>query len=552
MDYHSVLCDEPTVFILSAVDFDIRTLTSYHLLKAGAPFDFTVNLNLLDKSAPSIALKQWQIGALFGLATTFAMFTANFLTVFTSSLFATTSISRAVPSQISTVNSFLTSDPKVFNNTDGYISALAVLEANLSYPAFTYQNLAIPGLALSPDFIIGSDATANPSLVSNAVVLAFRTGLTCKLYNSSRFVIRLFSDSQDGVTPYEISIGIRGLTYNLNDKGEEDDIFWLPPNYFLQTEGPFGLVNKDPISSYQYLYIWGNIDSRSSTNFTFASGMTCNDTLEAVDIKANFLGASLDIDASKPPVPIEATTRSIIPSTFDIELLESGGSSDILGIFGPGGEVYQLLPPIQGPSDNLDHFFSILTTSRYAQPLSALRDPARHKEIADAIKFQHSIIAAAMLNTQSRVPFNNTNVTIHPSGNDINIYNAIVTYPIAETRVVQDATSTRILQTLLATVLILFIVSWVFMPNTALLPNHPTSVASAVALLIGGNIFSLLPLNSVSMSDKELKTYFLSLGFDKFQMGWGIVQRGNEDGQRERLMVCAVSSNESDLINSNL
>ncbi len=70
-----------------AVDFDVRALTAYNFLKAGAPFDLTVNLNLLDKSAPRIAFEEWRIGAFSGLATAFAMFAANLLTVFTSSLF---------------------------------------------------------------------------------------------------------------------------------------------------------------------------------------------------------------------------------------------------------------------------------------------------------------------------------------------------------------------------------------------------------------------------------------------------------------------------------
>ncbi|KAI0910107.1 hypothetical protein F4823DRAFT_591726 [Ustulina deusta] len=120
--------------------------------------------------------------------------------------------------------------------------------------------------------------------------------------------------------------------------------------------------------------------------------MTCNDTLEAVDIEATFVGASLDIDTFKPPVHIESTARSVSPSQTDLNI-----TGDEFG----GGDLYSWLPSIAGPPNNLDAFFSILTTSRYAQPLSALGDPARREDVANAIKLQHGIITVAMLSTRT-------------------------------------------------------------------------------------------------------------------------------------------------------
>ncbi|KAI0104844.1 hypothetical protein GGR51DRAFT_560842 [Nemania sp. FL0031] len=525
----------------SAVDFDVRALTAYNFLEAGAPFDLTVNLNLLDSSGPRVALKEWQIGAFSGLATTVAMFAANFLTVFTSSLFITASIPRNASSQLSTVNSFSRSDPRIFNNSDGFILPSLVLETNLSYPAFTYENLAIPGLALSLDFMTGSESGVGnwhgSSLVSNVVTSAFRTGISCELYDSSHFDIRFTPHDRGHGT---LGIKIQDIFNPLNDVPSNDELFFTDIGPPAQQKGFFGLAGTpSPGLTTQYIYVWGNFDLTTSASSTFASGMSCNDTIEAVDVEVTFVGTSLDIDPSKHPVPIESTARRITPSESDLDNL-----SEVLAEI---GDQYLHLPPIKGPSNNLDTFFSILTTSRYAQPLSALGDPTRREDVIDAIKFQHSIITAAMLSTQSRIPFNNTNATIHPSGNDPNAYNVTVTDPIGSTRVVQDATSTRILEVLLAAMLILSIISWALMPHTTLLPKPSTSIASTVALLIGGNIFACLPPNGVSMNDEELKSHFLSLGFDKFRMGWGIVKGENEGEERERLMVCAVLSEEDSM-----
>ncbi|KAI0966897.1 hypothetical protein F4678DRAFT_483533 [Xylaria arbuscula] len=527
----------------SAVDFDLRALTSYHLLKAGAPFDHTVNLNLLDKSAPRIALNQWKIRAFFGLASTVAMFAASLFTIFTSSLFVAESIPQSSLSHLFTVDSFRESNPAIISNKDGYTSALLVLEASVPYPAFTYQNLVIPRLTLSPDSKIRSKdqdkELHTPTFVYTASVPAFRTNLTCELYDSSRFIIEAdYGDDywENRTTPLGATISIRGVSGSFH------------VDYLFTNIGVFGFVTAYSISSWQYLYVWGNINPKLPTNLTFAAGMACNDTIEVIDIEATFVGASLNIDTTKPPMPIESTARKLIQNDSDRAGYGTGN---------PGQDyypnIYSDVPAFVGshPSLNIDGFFDIVTSSRYAQPHSALGDPARREDIIHSIELHHGIITAALL-VQSRVPLNNTNATIHLSGNDADVYNTTATDPNGVIRVIQQGTSTRILESLLLITLVLSIISWALMPNTALLPKPPTSLASAVALLVGGNIFACLPPNAASMSSEELKSHFLGLGFDKFKIGWAIVTSKKEGEQRERFMVYAVSSKASQLMGSNL
>lgn len=87
-------------------------------------------------------------------------------------------------------------------------------------------------------------------------------------------------------------------------------------------------------------------------------------------------------------------------------------------------------------------------------------------------------------------------------------------------RVVQDAVSTRVLEALLLVTLILLGVGWVWLPKTNVLPKRsPTTIASAVALLAGGNLEEWVhEIDSDVTRDRggPGKT-------KKFWMGWGNV-----------------------------
>ncbi|KAI1169433.1 hypothetical protein F4777DRAFT_276142 [Nemania sp. FL0916] len=490
-----------------AVDFDLRALTGYHLLSTGAPFDHTVNLNLLDKSAPRIALNQWGIRAYFGLASTIAMMTASLFTIFTSSLFVAQSIPKSSSSHLLTSDSFRESDPGITSNEDGYTSALLVLEANLSYPAFTYQNLVIPRLTLSPESKMGSEGqdkeSYTPTLVYTVNVPAFRTNLTCDLYDSSRFVVannyEKDSNGKNKPNPFNAFVSIQGV--------HPDNFLLL--DYNQQSIGGFGSVREYSTSSWQYLYAWGSFDTKLPTNFTFAAGMTCNDTIEVVDIEATFMGTNLDIDTTKPPVPIESTARKLLQNNVDHDSYETNPPSQDLYY----KNIYEYLPSFSSSRSSpltMDSFFNLVTSSRYAQPQSALGDLAKREDMVRSIKLHHSIITASLL-AHSRDSFNNTNATIHQRDNGVHVYNATATDPNGVISVVQQGTATRILKSLLAVTLVLSITSWALMPNTA------------------------------SMSSEELKSHYFGVGFDQFRIGWGITTSNKEGQPRERFLAYVVS-----------
>jgi hypothetical protein len=176
-------------------------------------------------------------------------------------------------------------------------------------------------------------------------------------------------------------------------------------------------------------------------------------------------------------------------------------------------------------------FTILLMTSTYNNlTASDLENPDLLPAIAAAIKQQDGIIIAQNTvygNADSVHPANATNVTL-PAGvtgkTDADfIYAGNITVPQGRGLcVAQDATSTHILTGLLGAVLLLFIISWVWMPHTAVLPQKiPLNIASMAALIAGGNLLDYLPPNADRCSDEELKRALASRGDTNVWLGWG-------------------------------
>ncbi|KAK5630104.1 hypothetical protein RRF57_005819 [Xylaria bambusicola] len=151
----------------------------------------------------------------------------------------------------------------------------------------------------------------------------------------------------------------------------------------------------------------------------------------------------------------------------------------------------------------LDSFFYTLTASRYAVPISALADRARAAEVIDAIIFHHNVIVAQLFGTHSRIKADQPDPKY--GSKDLGVFERTGQGSLNDTysatiignpnnlpaRVRRSGTATRVIQALLGTTLVLSIVGWYFGPRQGILPRSPTSIASVLAMLVDGNIFSL-------------------------------------------------------------
>ena len=194
----------------------------------------------------------------------------------------------------------------------------------------------------------------------------------------------------------------------------------------------------------------------------------------------------------------------------------------------------KLAEPYTGyPTDLLDNFFSTLTTSRWAVPRSSLGDPSQDAVVAEAIRFQHGIIAAQLL-AGNRKPAELSSATLAdpaPGQNEGGLqFTATVTSASGRRRVMQDEVSTRVLQGLVGAVLMLLIAGWAFSRSVKygglLGGKSPTALATRMALLAGGNVLDLMPDGGEWMGEADVRRV---LGGRRFWLGWGEGEDGGEE-----------------------
>lgn len=466
--------------MLSSMDFSIRSLAPYTSLRDVVTGKVFKSLDFLDMSVPSAMFKEAKLRNIGALATTTMLLVASFFTIFSGSLFQSVYFSSTNTAILRTNDSF--GSP----NFDFDVTPALILLGNLSYPSFTYEDLAFPQFV--PETALTANEFSNTSLLSiRAVVPALRSRLLCRMYNTTGVQIEETFDSIGGSIDIVDDNG--ALNHSIYVTNPSDVSYW---SWELQP------VFKENVIA------WGKIDRSAKSKVGHIGAMACNQSTEVVDVETTFIGTDLAIDVDNPPRVVPNTERaSSMPVDWRINIPTS-------------------LPNITHPV-GLSDFFALLTQSRWAVPLSML-DSDNDDAVADAIKFQWGIFFAQALN-KGRIPATEANATLIPEQalageNDAGrTFEATVVDKAGRQRVVQDAVSTRVLEALLLATLILLGVGWLWLPKTDVLPKRsPTTIASAVALLAGGNMREWLGEDggiSSSLGGRWDKT--------KFWLGWGNV-----------------------------
>lgn len=395
------------------------------------------------------------------------------------------------------------------NVSQSLFTSALISHGNLSYPKSTYEDLVFPQLLPVP--LDSGDSMSNLSALSiRTQIPALRARLTCRMYEPSRIHTETFTDTDGRVV---------WLTFGSDPHEFEPDADFdisidtgFNASYFGFTNSIGDLIYK---LSDDHFYTWGRFDFSVDPPLKHVAAASCNETVEAVDVAVEFAGADLQIDPQRPPSPIEATARHSTVSSSWLQL-------------------YRDIPHMKNSRDTFQPFFYMLTTSRFAIALEALSDPARDEEVMTALRFQHGILAAQALHA-NRVPPANVSAVdavladaegmVTATGQDVDAqskytYRATVTDAVGRRRVVQDPVSTRVLEALLLAAAVLLLVGWATLPRTNVLPNRsPTTIASAVALLAGGDLLERLP-EDAEWRGKEGVRAALGKG-TRLWLGWG-------------------------------
>jgi hypothetical protein len=515
----------------SSMDFRIRALAPYATLKHTVSPHVFATLDFLDMSLPRTIIKEIQLANFGACAATLVFLVASLFTTFTSSLFQALSIPTSTAVMLQANQSFLLQPPLLeglsIDDSPNVLSSL-ILTSNLSYPKWTFQDLAFAQYV--PTVSLLSTPGFNASTASVAAVLpAIRGKLDCRAYDSTQL-------TYNHTRNYEFFYGTYQNPLGISIKGEECEITtdsslekyerlkynlllstYGNATYFARGDGTSGATDTQGCSD--LLYAWGNLDWEADNAVQHIAAMGCNMSYEMVDVDVTLSGTTLDLDIQNPPEPREDTVR---PSIME---------KSSVGLSG----LYYGLAWVEIGTELLDEFFGMLVSSPWALPLNDLGNASADDAVREAIKFQHDIILTQNLG-MNRVPLNCTgsydcrNSTLGDSDADArHMYNATATDSLGRRRVVQDPVSTRILEALLGTTLLLLIVSWILMSNTAILPSSPTTISSVAALVAGGNILSKLPSSAAWMSPEDITASFPP--GTRIWLGWGHVP--DETGQNE-------------------
>ncbi|KAL7620864.1 hypothetical protein AAE478_009862 [Parahypoxylon ruwenzoriense] len=521
----------------SSLDFQTRLLAPYHSLTHTAPINSSLNLNLLRPFIPQVIYQQFCNRSFGALATSMAALISSIFAISVGPLYQLRVFPVSSSVELRTTSTFSTGSDAGLDA--GVVSSL-ILESNLSYTPLVYENLVFPEFSLEGYTTFNaSQASRNSSTIINVTVPALRPQLSCRLYQDSDITTSLFHNKTippDGIGGREAD----GIAINVPGEACRErfvpGILELVPNSTatftasLPTEGFFGTASNTKghaASGCSYfVYTWGKFSSFTDPPSIWASALGCNVTVEAIDVLASFVGPQLQLDLSHPPQPIESTSKIISVNTNSSSIYSMSGIKPFI--------LYSTLASLPPHSNDtiFDSFFEQLVTSRYGIPISAIGDPSQVEAVKDSIIFQHGVIAAQDYSTNYRVNveassngINGSSKTFFPSlsntsVNDTGVYSGTASDPYGRRRVVQDPTSTRVIEALLLGTLMLSLLSWGLSPRKAVLPRSPASIASVLAFLAGGDILEHMYKDGHSQWEK-LEDVISAFPEDcKFWIGW--------------------------------
>ncbi|KAI1206006.1 uncharacterized protein F4807DRAFT_453631 [Annulohypoxylon truncatum] len=475
-------------------DSELRSLAPFALLSSSAvTYSEGLTLSFVDQTAARtllISLKKRNLVVIFS---TSIVLLCSLLPIFTANLFTVQMRSVSKPVTLQQVE-WLT--PKEFELEMSNIPDL-ILNLNLSYPSWTFEDLVIPRYQLAEPV---SRKYLQPNSTVTSRLRAARAVLDCN-----------HTTSIDDVT---IDIWGKKTTYH------PSGLIICP---ISDTGGPFGIDalslpwlcdrSTDMEGWPSFIYAWGQCQGEGWGNGSHATVMVCNETFEEVEVQVTLSGPNLEILENYPPV-LTGSSGERIAINFHESISQT--SNPTYNISDP----YANLIDDQG----LDHgLFSTLTSSRYAIPGEWLGDTSRTQDVIAAIKKVHGIVRAQMLrdSTGAWLYLNDT------SANTSFVAQEKLPVPPVDGemwqilgRVMQDQVATCVLIGLLAVILLLdVILVWLSEAHgyRRAVPKSPGTIVAVASLFANSTFFGHLPSNAQWTTNEKLEQQFEG---KRFRMGW--------------------------------
>ncbi|KAF3913403.1 hypothetical protein ABW20_dc0108722 [Dactylellina cionopaga] len=434
------------------------------------------------------------------MATTFAVLIAPILTIAVSGLFYSQLVSSTSNLSVQQATWFNTSFPDYsVNTTDDIISGL-IVSGNLSYPTWTYENLAFAQLALPNDTAEAADAVT-------LSVPAVRASLNCSVVPKDQYrELRIGQDVLPGQNLTDLpvwvnismpgSCGNYGFTYN--------NITYLGNTFDRPVTGHFGSLLQltgEQDECPDFAVFFGKMEKNKIVNF---NTILCDGWTQTLDVKTTFLLPNFTIDASAPaPERLEESARWFSNQT----------------VF-PGYTFATLTVNASAP-DILDDFLNAVVYGKNGVPLNELETP---EKLVDGVRWLYGITATQTIAQDSRID------TSAIGGGNLLLDGTSRTK--ARARLVQSEASTRVLQVLLAFIMITTVVAYIGVKARELLPRESNSIATIGGYLAGSDVLRLVPDGAEwGSSGKEGGTKGEEV-FSGYMFGFGWWQDGEREGRK--------------------
>ncbi|KAI1445837.1 hypothetical protein F5Y02DRAFT_426436 [Annulohypoxylon stygium] len=508
--FHYLWTSLPSLFFISlstyfgGCDFELRSLAPFVLLSSRpATYSEGLTLSFTDQSIARAFFRSLKRGHLVILFSTLIVFLSSLLSIFAANLFTVQVNNISKPISLQQVQWFTSMK---FELQQSKLADL-VLNANLSYPPWTFEDLVIPQYQLAnpmtpnelqlDSIITGQLRAARANLdcdystsIGNVSIDIYGDKTTCK--PSGLIVCPMDANEPFGLDPIQVR--------------------WLCDDKASIVEGWPALM-----------YSWGKCQNDQQAlwgNDSYATVMICNETFEEVEVQITLFGPNLEIRESHPPIPINSS-RNPITLNFN----ES--------IFEPGVPGYDIPDPYNNliGSQGQNRLFDTLTSSRYAIPDGWLGDTSRREDVIAAIKKLHGIVRAQMLrgSTGAWLYFNDTSANQSLLTRDKSPIPPVdgemwQTVP----RVVQNEAATYILVGFLAAIFILdVLLVWLSEVHgyRRAVPKPPGTIVAVASLFVNSTFLGHLPSNAQWTTHQKLEKHFEG---KRFQMGWFSGDTDNE------------------------
>ncbi|KAK2757300.1 hypothetical protein FQN54_004814 [Arachnomyces sp. PD_36] len=500
--------------LFDSVDFTVKIFQPYLELRR---VEVTGQRSMTENHMSKLPIQGF-LGGVFNKqyaisASAFAMLVAPFLTIAVSGLYSSENVSSTRSATIRRVdffNSTIDADPNQWSSASDYsfVGGL-VVNADLPYPAWTYDELAFPKLDINSlsnpiDFSNGSlsqyadnstEIHDEPGVFS-ARIPALRGGLDCKEI-SNGYVLDDYTDS------------IALDTFVGTDCGDHGGVGGTMDNISVNIGNPkfgdyFGKIDntlRGLEGCPKMISMYGRYNGNDTSE---VKAFVCSPYIEEVQVDANFTLPTFQITSAK----VDESSATIFAEGFKAQF-----------------DIENFLVPSNRTGAVLDAFYTSLVYRLDTLTLDDFNHADQFSKIYDAAQHLYRTLAAQQMSSNLRIPAPALSPE-DPNNDDTDtILSGTITDP-TRFRLKQSLISTRVLEALLATMFICVCITFAIMKDTReVLPQNPCTIAGAASLLAGSDVADsedgggIIPAGAEWWGDKELVRKGVFDGL-VFSLGW--------------------------------